>query len=243
MGRLCGFDQVYSQALDWLFPARCAGCGALGEHWCARCQAQVQRLAEPLCLRCGTPLQAKGEDCAACSQREFAFTAARAWARYAGELRQAILKLKRRKNEALGRALAPGLIETLQERNWKIDAIIAIPLAPRRLAERGYNQVDLMAAPLAKAVHIGLLPGALLRRVETQPQKGLTIRERWENTRHVFEADVAQVRGRNVLVMDDIMTTGATLSAAAGALKDAGAKSVYALTLARTLLEDDPRVW
>lgn len=242
MGRSSRFDQVYSLALDWLFPARCAGCGALGAHWCVRCQAKVQLLVEPLCFRCGTPLPAEGKDCIACKQHKFAFTAARAWGRYAGELRQAILKLKLRKNEALAQAFALGLTETLRQQNWEIDAIIAVPAAPRRLAERGYNQVDLIAVPLAKTVQVGLLPGALHRRVETQPQKGLTVHERWENTRRVFEADATQVRGRNVLVIDDIMTTGATLSAAAETLKAAGATTVYALTLARTLLEDE-RVW
>jgi len=235
--RFSGLDQVYSQALDWLFPARCAGCGRLGQNWCAQCQAQVEKLAEPVCVRCGTPQLVKGADCAACGQREFAFTAARSWARYEGGLRQAILNLKRRKNEALGRSLSLGLVETQREMNWKIDVIIPIPLAPRRLAERGYNQVELLAIPLAEAVDIVLVPRALWRQVETQAQKGLTVSERWENLRTAFVGDAAQVDGLKALIVDDIMTTGATLNAAAGALKQAGAQAVYALTLTRTLLE------
>lgn len=131
----------------------------------------------------------------------------------------------------------------LQAQEWKIDVIIPIPLAPQRLAERGYNQAELLATPIAKAMKLTLAPAAMQRLVETQPQKGLTVRERWANMSTAFAANSAQVHGLNVLVIDDIMTTGATLNAAAAVLKGAGAKSVYAATLARTLLEGDSGFW
>lgn len=193
---------------------------------------------DPLCPRCGTTLLANGEDCAACSQYDFAFTAARSWARYGGELRQAILKMKRHRNEPLGRIFASNLAEVLRSQDWNPDLIVPIPLAPRRLAERGFNQVELLAAPLAEDLKIDLQPGALQRRLETQPQKGLTVHQRWDNLRTAFVADPAQMHGLTVVVIDDIMTTGATLSAAANVLNEAGAAAVYCLTLARTLLDD-----
>jgi ComF family protein len=153
-------------------------------------------------------------------------------------LRRAILTLKRRKNDALGIALSKGLLDALRAQDWELDAVVPIPLAPHRLANRGFNQVDLFAHPLAIGVGAEWLPRALGRARETEPQVNLTPAERWENVQRAFIADPQQVGDLNVLVIDDIMTTGATLNAAASALKHANAKRVYGITLARALLDD-----
>jgi ComF family protein len=178
--------------------------------------------------------------CPACNQRNFAFDSVRSWGRYSAELRRAILTLKHRRNDALGGALSKGLLDIMRAQDWKLDAVPPIPLAPHRLAKRGFNQVDLFAQPLAAAVGVEWLPRALGRARETDPQMDLTLAERWENVQRAFIASPQQVGGLNLLVIDDIMTTGATLNAAASALKHAGAKRVYGLTLARALLDDVP---
>lgn len=227
-----GFSLAYQFALDWLFPPRCAGCQTLGTVWCPDCHSRVQRIVDPLCPICGLPLKAESA-CSACSSRRFAFTAARAWGHYADELRLAILSLKHRRNEALGAELAQGLAEVFRRQAWTIDLLVPIPLAPGRRRQRGYNQVDLLARPFAVATGIRLADQALVRRHETLPQFEMNAAQRWENVRDAFAAGSTPLQGMNVLVMDDIMTSGATLNAAAQALKIAGAGRVYALTLAR----------
>ena len=222
------------RALDLLFPPRCAGCGALGEAWCAKCHASVRRIAEPLCQRCGLPA-AHAADCPACANHSFSFDASRSWGVYTTELRQAILSLKHRENAGLGAVFARFLYRVLAAHDWPVDVLIPIPLGPHRLLQRGYNQSALLARPLGELAGLHYAERALLRRHDTLPQFELNAAERWTNLQGVFVADPAPLAGLSVLLVDDIMTTGATLDSAARALREAGAKGVYGLTLARAL--------
>jgi ComF family protein len=189
-------------------------------------------LAEPLCAHCGLPLPAEGE-CPACATRNYAFDQARAWGIYRGELRKAILRLKHRRNAGLGLALAQPLISMLNSLDWNVDLVVPVPLAADRQRERGYNQIDLLAVPIAGGCGLRLAR-MLVRQRETAPQMDLHIGERWANLRGAFSAS-QEVAGHRVLVVDDIMTTGATMHAAARALRAAGAREVYGLALARAL--------
>jgi ComF family protein len=117
--------------------------------------------------------------------------------------------------------------------------VVPIPLGKERMKERGYNQTGLVALPLAAIQHWHYSSRALTRGRETRTQVGLTPTERKENVRGAFRAETKLVHGRNVLLMDDVATTGATLAAGAAALMDAGARSVYGLTLARALVHHD----
>ncbi len=223
-------------ALDWLFPPRCAGCGDLGIVWCAKCQAGVSLIAQPLCEHCGLPMHQSAR-CAACANHRYVFTSSRSWGVYAGELRQAILSLKHRSNAGLGAVFAKFLVQMFQTQDWNIDLLIPIPLGPQRLRQRGYNQIDLLARPFAELAGLRYADSVLIRRHETLPQFELNAAQRWENLHGSFVADPAPLAGLSVLVIDDIMTTGATLDSAAQALREAGAKKVYAITLARALAE------
>ena len=169
---LAGLSHVRAGALDWLFPPRCAGCGQLGDHWCTNCRLSTLPFVEPVCAKCGLPLATPNAECSACSQHVFAFVSARSAAPYVGVLRQAILKLKHRRNTALGEELARGLVEILRLQNWNIDVIVPIPLAPARLSERGFNQVQLLAIPLAQRVKLPVLSTALKRSQDTAHQIG-----------------------------------------------------------------------
>lgn len=226
--------RAWAAAADWLFPPRCAGCGRLGETWCAQCRATVQVLHDPCCLRCGYPLAEPQAACPACEQRVFAFSVARSWGSYTGRLRMAILKLKHKRSMSLGLALSQPLVALCTALGWRSELLVPVPLHPARRAQRGHNPVELLAAPLATSLSLPFVPNALARIRETQPQMDLDIARRWTNVHAAFAAD-AQVGGRRILLLDDIMTTGATLDAAARALRSAGAQDVYALTLARTL--------
>ena len=159
----------------------------------------------------------------------------RSWLVFEGPIRHALHKLKYYRNMALGDALAQHFAEFVGKLGWDVDMVVPVPLGKERMKERGYNQVGLLALPLAALNHWRYVPRALARARETRSQVGLTFQERRENVRGAFHAEAAKVSGTTVLLIDDVATTGATLSACASALLDAGARSIYALTIARAL--------
>jgi competence protein ComFC len=146
----------------------------------------------------------------------------------------ALHKLKYRRDISMGDSLASQMLPFVKDLNWRVDLIVPIPLGRQRFKERGYNQVGMIAKPLALALNLRYAPNELMRRKETRSQVGLTRLERRENLRNAFQAGMG-VSGKTVLVMDDVSTTGSTLSSSAEALYSCGAKDVYALTVARAL--------
>lgn len=142
--------------------------------------------------------------------------------------------MKYRRDQGLGEALAAQMTPFVAGLQWPFDAVAPIPLGKKRLQERGYNQVAMVALPLARFLEVDYFPQALARVRETRSQVGLTALERQENMRGAFRAS-PHVRGRILLVVDDVSTTGATLSSAAEALYAGGAADVYAVTIARAL--------
>jgi ComF family protein len=147
--------------------------------------------------------------------------------------------LKYNHDLGLSETLSQHLIERFRDLAWPIDVITAVPLSPGRLSERGYNQSGLLARPLSMDQHITYLPGAIYRTRETASQVGLSANERHENVRDAFAARSNLVRQKNVLIIDDVATTGATINFCTYALLQAGARNVYSLTLARAVLTDD----
>ncbi len=123
---------------------------------------------------------------------------------------------------------------------WPVELIVPVPLSEKRYRERGYNQVELVARTLALALGWKCVPEALARVRETASQVGLSAAERRQNVLGAFRASRPHVQERTILVMDDVATTGATLSSCAQALLDEGASAVYAFTLARALPEHIP---
>lgn len=220
--------------LDWLFPPRCGGCGAAGSRWCDECQANVPVLAGTLCEKCGMPI-VRADRCDRCHVDPPPFRSLRSWAVFDFPVRPALHRLKYRRDMGLGDALAVPLSRFADSLDWPLDMIIPVPLGRKRMQERGYNQVDLIARPLSLALGLNYRPAALKRTRDTVSQVGLSAVERRENVRNAFIADALVVRGKTILVMDDVSTTGSTLSSCAEALFQAGAKEVFALTVARAL--------
>ena len=159
----------------------------------------------------------------------------RSWLVFEGPIRHAIHTLKYCRNVALGDALAQQLADYVGKLSWSVDLVVPVPLGKKRLKERGYNQVALVAMPIAATYHWRYAPRALIRSRETSSQVGLSAIERQENVYGAFQADDALVFGATILLMDDVATTGATMTACSAALLDAGAKSIYGLTLTRAL--------
>ncbi|MGD8458653.1 MAG: ComF family protein, partial [Anaerolineales bacterium] len=157
------------------------------------------------------------------------------WGNHEGPLRQALHKLKYRRDISLGDELSECLIDVVRENKIKGDLVVPVPLSAKRLRERGYNQAALLARPLALAFDIPYHPRSLKRIKETQTQVGLSIAQRRENVKGVFYANPVQVKGKTVILVDDVMTTGATINEAGRTLKLAGANQVIGLTLAKAV--------
>jgi competence protein ComFC len=159
----------------------------------------------------------------------------RSWSIFEGPVRSAVLNLKYHRNAALGEVLAQPLAEYVRTLDWQVDLVIPVPLGKERARERGYNQIGIVAKPVAAIRHWQYAPSGLTRTRETRSQVGLTAVERKANVLGAFMAEKEIVSGKRVLLMDDVATTGATISECASALLQANTKIVYALTLARAL--------
>ncbi len=162
---------------------------------------------------------------------------ARAWAPMTGIVRKAVHRLKYRRDLALAETLAGELLSLVQALGWQVDAVVPVPLGQARYRARGYNQAALLAFPLALGLGVPYDGKALARVRETRSQVNLSAEARRRNVARAFGVVQAQaVRGKVVLLVDDVMTTGATLDAAATALKAVGARQVFAVTVARAVL-------
>jgi len=218
--------------VDLLYPPTCGGCGKLGTRWCDDCQAATKLIGLPVCQRCGRRVAKKGL-CTLCKKNLPDYTALRSWAAYEGPVRKAIQRLKYNGDMALGDALARPLNILLQELNWTIDLIVPVPMSKSREEERGYNQASLLALPLALKLSLPYKPQALVKVSDVRSQVGLSWEERQNNIFNAFLAKEYFVQDRSVLVVDDVVTSGATMNACTEALLKQGARQVFGLTLAR----------
>jgi|Deesub1362A_J573_1020465.scaffolds.fasta_scaffold01778_2 ComF family protein len=157
----------------------------------------------------------------------------RSYALYQGPVIQAVVSLKYRPNRRLGSLMAQWLFEVINRTRWRVDAVVAVPLARDRFRHRGYNQTQLIAEPLAALLGCPIVPDALKRVRATRSQVGLDPLGRSENLRGAFVASGKAVCGLKMLVVDDLITSGATMRACAKALLAAGAEGVYGLSVAR----------
>jgi ComF family protein len=163
----------------------------------------------------------------------------RSWAVFDSPVQNALHTLKYRRNMGIGDALAQQMAGFVRALNLDVDLLIPVPLGKKRLEERGYNQVALVARPLAYELGYQYAPHGLWKSRETRSQVGLNISQRRENVSKAYQADVKVVNRRSVLLMDDVATTGSTIQSSAEALLSAGAKDVYAITVARALSHHD----
>ena len=224
--------RLFWDGLDWLYPPRCGGCGAPGARWCAKCADSLQRIQFPVCPVCGQE-QASDQLCPRCQAAPPAWDHLRSLARYGGALRHAIHALKYRRDLGLGEVLSRSLLQLYRSLAWQADMAVPVPLDLARMRERGYNQISLLTIPLALASELLYRPKALNKVKETPRQVTLNGHHRRSNLAGAFEADPQLVKGKTILLIDDVVTTGTTLQACSQALRTAGARQVFALTLAR----------
>lgn len=221
--------------INFIFPSACPACSKptnslLHAPFCRQCWHSIGQYTGPSCRVCGAHLVSVHADrCQHCLQDPPAFRTAHSFTHYEGIVASAIHHFK-----FLGiRRLSRPLSEFLFFHDAKdIDAVVPVPLSPTGLKNRGFNQALLLARHLSEEKKIPLLMNVLRKIVETPPQVGLSAKERTANVKKAFTC-TGEVTGMNVLLIDDVMTTGATVNACAKQLLKAGAKSVSVLTLAR----------
>jgi ComF family protein len=223
--------KISNSALDLLFPMQCLGCRTEGKLLCAACTSGLASLGPPFCGLCALPGTATR--CRWCRSHPPAFAGIRAPFLMMGLIREGVHLLKYQGVRAAAPEMARLLAQYLAAHPMPADLIAPVPLHPRRLRARGYNQSALLARELAKLSGLPLDEGMLARTRDTPPQVEAASREeRRANVDGSFES-TADAAGRAVVLVDDVATTGSTLSACAAALKAAGAASVWGLVLAR----------
>ena len=225
-----------------LYPPSCTICAAsvdLGEHLCAECESKVTRIVPPFCAKCSEPFDGAITTtfaCANCAHRRLYFEAAVSAYRARGIVRHVMLNFKYGKQIHLRHLVARWLVAALDDeriRERRFDAIVPVPLHPARQRERGFNQAELLADWLS--THLSVPSRPVLQRIHfTTTQTAFDRTERMQNLRGAFRLrKKADVRNWRVLLIDDVLTTGSTLSECARTLKEAGAQSIYAATAAR----------
>ena len=214
--------------------------------FCHACMDTLsQTLPEPLCSLCGRPIVSSAvtqgitlPKCHFCRNDLYAFDFARSFGAYTPRMARAILLLKYGNVTPLGMWFARRLASLVQHQPqcFAVDAVIPVPLDQGRLRERGYNQAELIAKPLARLLGIPYRTYLLVRTRPRPNQLRLTRRERWETVRGAYATHkTAKIDKLRVILVDDVFTTGATLDACSRALKGAGAARVVGLTVARAL--------
>ena len=216
--------------LDWLYPRECAACEARliepdRRSFCAACEGRFEWVRPPFCARCGAGPQ--GPECSECRGRPFVFSGATALGRYEGRLREFVLQLKFRGGRVLADEFGRRLALRLDRR---FDLVAPVPMSRWKILFRGYNAAELVADRLASHAKLPFAPRALRKIRRTRPQADLEREERLANPRGAYRA--RPVKG-SVLLVDDVLTTGATAEACAQALKEAGAAEVYLAVIAR----------
>ncbi|RYG75260.1 ComF family protein [bacterium] len=236
---------AWAALLDAVFPPHCAGCSEwCREPFCRFCLPKLKAISAPLCEKCGIPfdpLSFPASICSRCRARQPHFLAARAGFDFEGPVREAIHDLKYHEKTALAPRLAPFLAATLRDdpvlRDLNPDFIMAVPLHRRRLKSRGYNQSFLLARELGLILELPLVD--VVERIrDTPPQVKLKREDRAKNIRDAFQVDLGAFqkiggKSRRFLLVDDVLTTGATLDEITRVLRKAGAGEVGAVTLAR----------
>ncbi|MBV9580957.1 MAG: ComF family protein [Chloroflexi bacterium] len=216
-----------------LFPARCIGCRRRGTPLCSACRAELPYLPRGLCPRCATPRL--GTTCRGCRRLSPSVSAIHAAFVYERAARAAVVSLKFKSARYLADLMGELLVECLAVQPVQADLVVPVPLSKARLRQRGYNQAALLARPVASVVH-GTLATSVLTRTDRRSQRTLSATQRLSNLAGAFRCPHDQaVVGQRVLLVDDVITTGATVSTCADTLARAGASRVSVLAFARDL--------
>ncbi|HSW57786.1 MAG TPA: double zinc ribbon domain-containing protein, partial [Dehalococcoidales bacterium] len=206
-----------------------------GDLVCGTCQKILTPIVNPVCPRCGRP-QASSILCPTCVTWTPSFECIRSPLRFEGLTRQIIHQFKYKNLRALAEPLGLILQNFLQHTPLPVEVVVPVPLHPRRLKERGYNQSSLLAKEISRRMNLSMLDDEVKRVKYVIPQaQTRSLSERHGNVKGAFICERFSSPGRPVLLIDDVATSGATLDACSEVLKQAGSGPVYALALAREI--------
>lgn len=226
-----------------IYPPRCFVCGrASQEPLCQSCLSQVELIKPPLCERCGKPLGEAGRSCRDCRGRRLYFSHARSIGLYDGSLKEAIHALKFGGGRRLGYFFAQVMVKSLPADFLEIDLVTYVPLHRGKRRRRGYNQAELLAKAFGRRMD---RPVRCLLKCQrrTEDQAKLNLKDRRVNVRGAFRlsghssSGWENVKGKRIILIDDVYTSGSTVNECARVLRQAGAKEVKVLTLARTIIK------
>ena len=218
-----------------MYPKRCPFCQEISpEGICGECRKQIIKIKEPKCIHCGKPLDDETKEfCMDCGRKESYYEQGRSLWLHIPPVSTAVYRMKyhnkRSYAEIFGKELAKEFEHQIS--SWKIQTIIPIPLHSSRRRKRGYNQAELLAGQLSEKLGIPMNKDVLFRIKKTRPLKQMDGEERRKNLQGAFAVSRNWKPCQNVLLIDDIYTTGSTMERAAFILKKAGVENVYFLTL------------
>jgi len=205
---------------------------------CDNCMKQLPFQTGRVCYRCGNSMIGGGSYCLHCKQNQVDYEFARSPFYYEGIIKSLIYKLKYNNEKYLAPYLSLFLLDELVKQNWNIDIVVPVPLYIKREKKRGFNQSYLLSSAFEKVLNLPIDTLNLIRTKNTPTQTKLTRVERQTNLTKAFQVKNKQVfKNKNVLLIDDVFTTGATIEECSSVLKKAGAKNVYAITLAHVKQE------
>ena len=219
-------------ALDLLFPPWCIGCGREGKYICNSCQQQLPLISPPICLKCGRPLTID-KTCPGCIEVPIEIDGIRSPFLFQGVIRKAIHELKYRNLKAITPLLASFLHSFLKDNPLSGNVLVPVPIHNKRLQERGFNQSSLLARELGRMSGLPVIEDCLIRRTHTPPQvRTISAVERRKNMADAFTCISKRLEGKQVILIDDVSTSGATLNTCARVMKSGGATSVWGLAIA-----------
>lgn len=227
-------------AFNFLFPFSCVACGCVVERtgFCPQCWTSVDFIVHPYCLLCGDPsADDKTKVCRLCRQKTPLFNSHQSIFYYGPLTRKLIFSLKYGRRRYLAECFANWLLP--KALNYRVDMIIPVPLHPKKLSQRGFNQSALVADYLGRLTGIPVHKTILIRHLNTPSQGFFSQSQREENVSGVFsvvDCHDDPLKGMHILLIDDVYTTGATLGACTDVLREAGAFYVHALTLTKVVV-------
>jgi len=227
--------QLQSQVIDFFYPRVCLGCGKIGDFVCIRCENRLKRIYPPLCQRCGRP-ETSGTLCRECWSKQGNIDLIRSVFIFEGIIRDAVHALKYNNLRAIAGRLGRFMAEYYTENKLAADILLPVPLHESRMRQRGYNQSELLAREVSSIINVPVYTDPLVRIRNNRPQTHTAnAEERRSNVRDAFKCQEGRVEGKNIVLIDDVCTTGATLEACATALKAQRAGIVLGFTLAREI--------
>ncbi len=227
------YGNILETLTDIVFPKICPICArAVPLGWgsiCPECAGKLTFVREPYCMRCSKPVDEDEEYCRDCTERTHVYDEGCAALIYDEYMSKSIYGFKYNGKTEYARFYADVMAEVLGDRirRWDPDAIIPVPIHKSKLKKRGYNQAHLLSKELSKRLSIPVKSDIVTRQSATKVQKNLSAAARQNNLKKAFNVIQNSVKLNSVLIVDDIYTTGATVDAMAGCLKDAGVKNVY----------------